>query len=479
MNAVYIFSDQHNSQYCGCYGNITRTPNIDSIAKRGVRFENAYTSSPLCVPSRASMFTGRYVHEIAAWDNASPYDGKVPGWGHYLKQKGILLTTIGKLDFKPDMDHGIEAERLPVHRDSYDVVGLFRKTPMVPRKLMHTMGNWTVEMRETGQSLDEPVALEAIKWLKENSSGDRPWVLNINFQMPHSPWRPLPDLFEYYKERIGELSPKYVQKLNEMHEVDQEQSIHSCGYMFDDERVKRSHAAYHAYVEEMDSNIGRILKTLEELGILDEVLIIYSSDHGEMLRAHGGWEKMSLYEDSVKVPMVMCGPGIPENRVIGHPVSLLDVFPTINEFLGNKPASFSRGQSLLKLAREGKDDDRPDYVFTESHSNGRITGTFAIRKGDWKLMEYVGYEPVLFNLNHDPDEMVNLYNIKKDDPVVLYKVDELRKILYSICSPEGVDQHARREQDCLRRELAVTGRLQEELAKRGFEPDTEKLISMV
>ena len=109
MNVVFILSDQHNPFFSGCYGNsITRTPAIDSIAERGVRFENAYCASPLCVPTRGAMFTGRYVHEVGTWDNALAWTGAPSGWSHHFRDSGVGLTTVGKLDFKPDVDHGIE-----------------------------------------------------------------------------------------------------------------------------------------------------------------------------------------------------------------------------------------------------------------------------------------------------------------------------------------------------------------------------------
>ncbi len=480
MNVVFIFADQHNPQFCGCYGGMTRTPNIDSISSDGVRFENAYTNSPLCVPSRASMFTSRYVHEIAAWDNCFPYNGKVPGWGSYLRDNGVLLTTIGKLDFKANTDHGIEDERLIHDRDSFDVVGLFREPPAVPRKLYHMKNNWEIRPREPGTIIEHEVKVadEAVNWLLNERPEDRQWVLNINFSKPHSPWTPRKDLLDYYMEKINNLGEKYKQDYDGLHEVDKAQSVHTCGYVFDNECVKLSHAAYHATIEEHDENVGKVLETLEALGIRDEVLIVYSSDHGEMARAHGAWEKISLYEDSIRVPMIISGPGVPKNKVIKAPVSLIDVFPTINEALGNEPAVFSRGKSLLTLAKTGNDAERPDYVFSESHANGRIAASYTIRKDDWKLIEYVGYEPLLFNLKDDPDEMNNLGDTRKHDPLVEKKLEELRKILYSVCSPEGVDLQARYDQNCLKEELASTGRLQKELAKRGFQPSTEKLIPM-
>ena len=491
MNVVCILSDQHNPSFTGCYGGITRTPNIDSLASSGAIFTNAYTNCPICVPTRASMITGRYVHEIGNWDNTVPYDGRIPGWGHYFQKNGICLTTVGSLDFKEDVDHGIEDERIPVHRFGLDVVSLFRDPPMTPRVKMHLNNHWIVNPRDpnvpTWQSdpnidPDDPyipteteVTEEAINWLENKRPDNRPWVLNINYSKPHPAWQPLPDLFEYYKKQIKELPEKYFQPFEQLNEVEQAQSIHTCGFLGPDKDVYTAHAGYHATVEEADSEIGRVLSTLENLGIKDEVLIVYASDHGEMARAHGAWSKFSLYEDSIRIPMIIAGPGIPKNIAVSQPVSLIDLFPTINDALGRSSANFARGSSLMNLARGEKDPER-NVVFTESHCNGRIAGSFAIRRGDWKLIAYVGYDPMLFNLKDDPDEMHNLLIEDKKSDNAQNQLQELYVILYSFCSPEGVDMAARRDQLHLRQELARTGRLQEELYKRGFERNETRLI---
>ena len=142
MNIVFILSDQHNPLFTGCYGGITRTPNIDSLAVDGTLFENAYSNCPLCAPSRASMFTSRYAHQLGCWDNTTPYDGRIYGLGHHLKENEIKFTTIGKLDFKPGVDVGIDDMRHVINRRSLDVVGLFRDKPIPPRKKMHMLSHW-------------------------------------------------------------------------------------------------------------------------------------------------------------------------------------------------------------------------------------------------------------------------------------------------------------------------------------------------
>ncbi|MCC2684789.1 MAG: sulfatase, partial [Paenibacillaceae bacterium] len=234
-------------------------------------------------------------------------------------------------------------------------------------------------------------------------------------------------------------------------------------------------------------SIGQLLQAVDTLGLREQVLIVYASDHGEMAGAHGKWGKTSLHEDSIRVPLIVSGPGIAPGTVVEQPVSLIDVYPTINEALGQPSAPFSRGRSVLQLAQTGRDDERIDYAFSESHSGGMIAGGFVIRRGDWKLIEYVGCRPSLYNLREDPDEMHDYMagRLAADtaDPAssalpveAAGKLAELRDILYSVCLPEGVDRLARRQQRKLRAQLAASGQLFREQIKRGFEPNAEHLI---
>ena len=182
MNIVYIMTDRHNPEFSGCYGNpITRTPHIDALSKRGTRFDRAYCPSPLCAPSRAAMMAGRYVHEISAWDNAFPYSGVPRGWGHYFAENGVKLTTIGKLDFQPGSDMGVEDIRLAKIRDSLDIHSLFEEGRVQPR-YQHLY-----RLRDAGPASgngehehDGQVTEEAVQWLmNERPQASKTWMLPI------------------------------------------------------------------------------------------------------------------------------------------------------------------------------------------------------------------------------------------------------------------------------------------------------------
>ncbi len=472
MRTVFILSDQHNPSFSGCYGGITRTPNLDQLAQEGTLFTSAYTPSPMCAPARACLFTGQFVNRIGFWDNTMPYDGSVRGFGHHLSEHGIPLTTIGKLDFAgEDYDYGIHEMLLPNNRKSLDAVSLFREPPLLRRPVYHVKNNWDVYPREDQTPKERDITNTAIQWLREHGQEEN-WVLNVNFTRPHSPWKALQEPLRRYQDEMSsiQLAPKYTQPLEELHEVDQYHSIYSCGYDYGIDRVKNSHAGYHAMIEETDESIGQILDTLKELSLYDDVLIVYSSDHGEMARAHGIWEKSAMYEDSIRIPLIIREPGRKEARICKAPVSLIDVFPTICDYAGLPPLSSSQGQSLRPFVNgEATAPSFRDYAFSESHTLGRVAASFAVQHDGWKLMEYVGYEPVLFHLDKDPDEMKNLAPLAVGNTEIAQQAARLRKLLSKICNPPDVDRQARAAQEKKKAELASTGQLEKELKKRGFQ----------
>ena len=223
----------------------------------------------------------------------------------------------------------------------------------------------------------------------------------------------------------------------------------------------------------MDRHVGRVLDALHANGLDSDTLVIYASDHGEQARAHGAWGKISMYEDSLRVPLLIRGPGVAAGRVCRHPVSLLDLYPTIGEAMGLRPPDFARGASLLDLAGgHGDGASRPDHAIAECHLFPRAA-SFAVRQGHWKLIETLGSQPLLFNLAEDPGE---LHDRAGAGGVAAAALDRLRQRLYGLCDPRVVDGRARRDQRARIEQLAASGRLQRELAKRGFLMSTSRLI---
>jgi len=481
MNVVFILSDQHNPFYTGCCGHpLARTPNIDRLAAEGVRFAYAYCASPLCVPARASLFTGRYVHEHCCWDNAQPWDGRLQGWSHYFREEGILLVTVGKLDFAPGADHGIERELLPAHRESLDIHALYREQEIGVRwaKRLQLLQSGPREDIDENFHHDTEVTARAVSWLKKERPTDRPWVLNVNLSQPHPGWPCPPRLWEKWNALVTteSLPPRFFEELERLHPYHRDFSRHQTGAFASMEEVRRCNAAYLAHCEMADANVGRICAALEEEGILRDTLVIYASDHGETCGAHRMFGKMSQYEDSIRIPLVAAGPGVARGRVEYSPVSHIDIFPTIAEAVGAGHPEEFRGISLWGMLRGEKNALRNAYVLSEYHANGFRGGAFAVSDGRMKYVECVGERPMLFDLESDPEELHDLVRERPAEAAVNEAVKRFRAWLYTVCSPPAVDLRAKRDQAVLRERLERSGRLAEEIYKRGYERVTERLV---
>jgi choline-sulfatase len=475
VNVVCIVSDQHNAEFTGCYGGRTRTPNLDRLAGEGARFDACWCAYPICAPSRASWFAGRYAHEIGCWDNATPYDGGRPDWGTYLRECGVLHAVTGKLDFTERGTASVERPMTVKIRRNWDVTGLFRDSPPATRP-GSVEQFWQVEPADAPDEphgTEEQITREAVRFLESGRPADRPWVLAVHYYKPHPPWRPDPERFRHHLDRVTPLAPKYLQPLADLSEAERVRSQWTAGYAGGPDGIARAHCAYHAEIEEVDRHVGRVLDAVHANGLAGDTLVIYTSDHGEQARAHGAWGKISMYEDSLRVPLLIRGPGVAAGLVRRQPVSLLDLYPTIAEAVGLRAPNFARGASLLALAdAHGDGASRPDHAFAECHMFPRAA-TFAVRQGDWKLIETMGSEPLLFNLAEDPVEM---HDLAGAGGVAAVALDRLRQGLHGLCDPHAVDGRARRDQRARIEQLAASGRLQQELSKRGFLTSTSRLI---
>jgi len=446
-NILFIMSDEHSRRVLGCYGHpMVRTPNLDTLADRGVRFTDAYCNSPICVPSRASFATGRYVNDIRFWDNGIPYDGTVPSWGHRLRAAGHAAVSIGKLHFRSsDDDNGFTEEIMPLHvvEGIGDLSGMIRKD-MPPREVSLLMAEEAGPGDSDYQQYDEAITETAIAWLREKAKRQtRPWVIFVSLVCPHFPLISRPEYYSLYPEdRVPwplmyephqRPTHKFIKEMNETIIYDR---------AFDETRVRRAIAAYFGMVTFLDHNIGRLITALNESGLSDSTRVIYTSDHGDNLGNRGLWGKSNLYEDAAGVPMIMAGPGIPEGIVCYEPVSLVDGFPTILAGVGLKPLPEDRtlpGRNLFEVARGRA---RPGRVMSEYHAVGAPTGAFMIRKGDFKYVHYVGMPPQLFDLAGDPLEQRDLGQV----PGYGGLVADCERALRAIVDPDAADALAHADQ---------------------------------
>lgn len=446
-NVLFILSDEHNKRISGCYGHpMVKTPWIDSIANSGVRFDNAYCNNPICVPSRASLTIGDYASRRGYWDNAFPYDGETPGFGHRVREAGLPVVTIGKLHYKGnDPATGFADQRIPLNvKDGIgDVFGSLRSLEQHRPNLATnvTSARW-------GDSdylrYDRSVAEEAARFLREEANSfDEPWLLKVGFVCPHFPLIAPEKYREIYppakvpfpkRYRLGERPQHPV--LNEM------RRYMNVEGEFTEEEVRRAVAVYYGMTAEVDHQIGRVLTALRETGLDRETLVIYTSDHGDMVGAQGLWWKHAFYEESAGVPFVMSGPGIPAGRVVRQGISLVDLYPTILDSLGLTLTDAERklpGRSLLPVAAGEEELENDRIVYSEYFAASSVTGGYMIRKGDYKLCYYAYCPNQLFNLRDDPEETNDLAG----DPAHEQILDELETELRKIVDPERTALQAR------------------------------------
>ncbi len=444
-NLLYIISDQHNRNLLGCYGHpMVQTPNLDRLAERGTRFANAYTNCPICVPARASLATGRYVHQIGNWDNGQPYDGSVPSWHHRLREQGVHAASIGKLHFQGHgADHGFgeEIEPLNVVDGVGDVLGCIRDLPPFRNK--------RPGIREAGPGdstylqYDQRNADNAIKWLRAHRNDEKPWCLFLSFVCPHPPYIAPPDLYDIYDPDELPMPPQWrAEDWPDHPAMDYFRRFFTFDPQFAEPIVRQLNAAYYAVCTYLDRQIGRVLDSLDELELTHNTRVIYTSDHGEHLGGRGIYGKFTMYEDAAAVPFLVAGPEVPAGKVVATPVSLIDSFPTIVEAVGAQQTAADAdlpGESLWVIAQDG---NRDRTVFGEYHAVGAKHGAYMLRNLQYKYIYYVNDPPQLFDATTDPDECDDLAPLPDSRDALEILEYELREIV----DPEAADAQAKAAQ---------------------------------
>jgi choline-sulfatase len=447
-NLVVVMSDEHSGRHLGVAGHpVVRTPNIDRLAARGRRFTAAHTPSPICVPARASIATGQWVHRIGHWDNALAYDGRIPGWGHRLQAAGIRVESIGKLHYRDaDLPTGFDRQHVPMHlaggtgmiwasvRDPLPDIDHRSKPRMIGERVGPGESSYT--------AFDRTTARLATDWLEDAATrGDGPFVLFVGFVAPHFPLVAPPEFAAMYPvDRVPpfKLRPADGHARHPWVEAMDAFWPHDAGFRDEDER-RLAVAMYWALCSYVDHHLGLIVETLERTGLAADTRLIYASDHGDNLGARGLWGKSTLYRESVEVPLIVAGPGIPAETVTA-PVSLVDLHPTVLEGVGIPTDPDKPGRSLLSCPF-----DEARAVFSEYHAVGAPSGAYMVRKGRWKYHHYVGHPPELFDLATDPEETRNL----ADRPDLTETMRAMRAALDAICDPDAVDARAKADQAAL------------------------------
>jgi choline-sulfatase len=471
-NIVVIQADQMAAQALGAYGDeAARTPHIDALAEEGAVFDRAYCTTPLCAPSRASMMTGVLPSELECFDNGDDFPASAPTFAHRLRSLGYHTALVGRMHFiGPDQHHGFE-ERLTtdVYPADMDMVPDWGRPLSARLQWYHdadavfTAGVSTATVQ---QDFDDEVTFRTLRHLADRvranqaAGEDIPFLMVTSFIHPHDPYEPPREHWDRFAD-VEIPDPAHP----EVPDPAQDPHSHRLRVMsgFDVREpgpadVRRARRAYYAAVSYIDDQVGRIRARLEELGLAENTVVIITSDHGDMLGEKGLWYKMSPYEQSARVPLLLWGPDglIPRGR-FANPVSLLDLAPTLVELAGGASAgagtggagsagadgagagsagaggagaggagaggagcegagsagaeAASAGLSLLESARRetaGTAGPEDRDLLIEYLAEGTHRPQITLVRGHRKLVVCPGDPDQLFDLAQDPEELENL-----------------------------------------------------------------------
>jgi choline-sulfatase len=427
-NILLVMADQLVPFLTGAYGHeVVLSPHINKLAAGGVVFDAAYSPCPVCAPARAAMMTGRFVSNIGAYDNAATFSSEEPTIAHYLTLAGYDTVLSGKMHFVgPDQLHGFR-RRLTTNVYPADFSWVPVRGAEHASERSHALqyvgeavhiGRWSQFL-----SGDEETQFRALEYLhakgierqKSAESGEaiKPFFLCVSYHHPHEPFWPLQELWNLYEgaqidiptfpENLEETYSTLDRWLNVYHGVSNAQNLRHP------ESLRRLRRAYYALVTYVDIKVGQLLAALEENGFAEDTVVIFTSDHGDMLCEKGMVQKRTFYEWSSRVPLIV---RLPDGRGAGarrdEPVNLVDLLPTLLDLAGypEKARLEMNGSSLLGLIDGDEESDR--VTFSEYHSQGSHAPCFMVREGKYKFITIHGHDRQLFNLESDPGEWCNL-----------------------------------------------------------------------
>ena len=435
-NIVLIFPDQHRGDAMGCDGNgVVQTPNLDRLADSGVLFEHCYTSSPLCMPARASLITGQPVNAHGVWgNNLVEADRRGPSHVRSIRDAGYRTAIIGKTHLYANhrndghtrnhahklRDWGYQdihelRDVVPSERCSCYYADFLAERGRLGVYQDYTRLWWTGAFRgaqpwedppsplPSDEHIDSYCASQAASWIRE-APQDRPFYLQVCFTGPHTPFDAPPDLRALYRpEEVplpilaapeNPVSPQVAQMLKSAR-LDSMTEIHA--------RMMVSH--YYAKVTLIDQGVGMVLDALADKGVLDDTWVIYTSDHGEMLGDHRLKQKKVFYEGAARIPLIVRPPGGTPGRRATQLADHLDICASLVEAAGAEPIGEGPGRSFVAGAEVREDDPRERYAFSE------VESYYSMARDDrYKLtVDSATRRPVeLYDMQEDPRELVNL-----------------------------------------------------------------------
>jgi len=427
-------------------------PHIAGLAERGRVFTNCYTASPLCAPARASIATGSHVRHHRVCTNGDEFSASLPTYMHGLQNLGYRTTVSGKTHtIGPDQLHGFDDRQTT---DIYPSDFIWSRDWDLP--IEHDPGTSVDKLESSGLcrtnmqiNYDTETKNRAVEFLQDHALSGRgqPFFMMVSFTQPHEPFQTLPKYWERYEgaeirepDRVDEGDAEahpYNRMLQTYHGIDRNPP--------DAERTRVSIRAHLGMISHVDDYIDEVLTTLNTLGLAEDTVVIFTSDHGEMLGAHGMWFKRTFYEESTHVPLIVSWPGHIGPGVAEEVVSHVDLAPTILDLAGMRPEQSrleTDGNGLKRLLLEGADPGWRGTAAIDYFGDGTNTPMFMLRKGDWKLAAFLDLEPILYNLAEDPGETTNL----ADQPEYQERLDSMMEELFAGFDARGLVDEIKRAQ---------------------------------
>jgi len=389
-------------------------PNIKKLAARSTRFKNAYTASPLCAPGRASYMSGQLPSTTGIYDNAAEFPSSIPAYAHHLRRAGYQTCLSGKMHFVgPDQLHGFE-ERMTtdIYPPDFGWTPDYRKPGERIEWWYHNMGSVTgsgIAEISNQMEYDDEVAYHATRKIYDYARGkdERPWCMTVSFTHPHDPYvarRKYWDLYEDCAHLMPEVGPipyedqdAHSQRILDANDRD--------NFNISDKDIRRSRRAYFANISYLDDKLGEVMEALESTR--QEAIIMFVADHGDMLGERGLWFKMSFFEGSARVPMMISSPDM-EPGLIETPVSNIDACPTLCDLAGVDMEEIMPWTEGMSLKPMGQGVERTAPVAMEYAAEASYSPLVCLRYVKWKHIRCALDPDQLFDLDADPHELTNL-----------------------------------------------------------------------
>lgn len=392
-------------------------PNLKKLAARSTRFQNAYTASPLCAPGRAAFMSGQLPSDTGVYDNAAEFTSSIPTYAHHLRRAGYQTCLTGKMHFVgPDQMHGFE-ERLTtdIYPADFGWTPDYRKPGERIDWWYHNMGSVMgsgVGEISNQMEYDDEVAYNATRKVYDYARGkdERPWCMTVSFTHPHDPYVARKKYWDLYED-CEHLLPTVPAMEYEDHDAHSQRIFDANDWRsFDisEDDIKRSRRAYFANITYLDDKIGEVMEALDSTD--QEAIILFVSDHGDMLGERGLWFKMSFFEGSARVPMMICAPDM-KPGLIKTPVSNIDVCPTLCDLAGvdmSEVEPWTTGQSVKPM---GQGIERTEPVAIEYAAEASYAPMVSLRYGKWKYNRCKLDPDQLFDMDADPHELTNLAEV--------------------------------------------------------------------